>query len=149
MMDDKQFQKNIKPFYWVDFGDGCYSVCLYVCLVGEKTYKEEIFDTRRDEGFCGSGYDWTSLAMLFMKDKMPEFKDRIDFDPEHSMFCARSYDKSALQKFVLAFKKLSKNNDAIQELFSRVPDTDYHLIAYVKPESYLKAKKARYKSKER
>ena len=52
----KEFEKEIAPFFWVEHEESA-SVCLNV---GE--YLQEIFDTREDEGFEGSGYDWGSLA---------------------------------------------------------------------------------------
>ncbi|MCY7169950.1 Imm51 family immunity protein [Streptococcus mitis] len=47
-----------------------------------------MFDTREEEGFEGNGYDWESLALVFLEEKMPELSDAIYFDPEGSMFCA-------------------------------------------------------------
>ncbi|MDR1625282.1 MAG: immunity 51 family protein, partial [Spirochaetia bacterium] len=77
------FEEKIKPFFWVEHDSGSVSLCLNV-----GSYKTEIFDSRTDEGFEGNGYDWGSLALVFLNEKMPEFKGVIDFDPEGSMFCA-------------------------------------------------------------
>ncbi len=52
----KEFEKEIAPFFWVEHEESA-SVFLNA---GE--YLQEIFDTREDEGFEGSGYDWRSLA---------------------------------------------------------------------------------------
>ena len=52
----KEFEKESAPFFWVEHEESA-SVFLNV---GE--YLQEIFDTREDEGFEGSGYDWRSLA---------------------------------------------------------------------------------------
>ncbi|PUV24565.1 Imm51 family immunity protein [Sphingobacterium athyrii] len=42
-----------------------------VCLnVGE--YKIEIFQPREEEGFEGNGYDWSSLANVFLEEQIPE-----------------------------------------------------------------------------
>jgi hypothetical protein len=108
------FEEKIKPFFWVEHDSGNVSLCLNV-----GSYKTEVFDARADEGFEGNGYDWGSLALVFLNEKMPEFKGLIDFDPEGSMFCAYSADKSALEKFTLEFKDACENDALIKDLFSR------------------------------
>ncbi|MGE7941472.1 immunity 51 family protein [Lysinibacillus xylanilyticus] len=108
---DKQI---IAPFFWVDRDSDSASLCLYV---GE--YKQEIFDTRADEGFEGGGYDWESLAIVFLEEKMPELKGIVNFDSEASMFCAYSSDKKALEKFAISFKNTCEDESTITDLFSR------------------------------
>jgi hypothetical protein len=89
-----------------------------VCLnVGK--YKTEIFETREDEGFEGNGYDWASLAQVFLEEQKPEFINIIKFDPEGSMFCAYSSDADALKTFIMAFKEALENKTLILDLFSR------------------------------
>jgi len=111
IMNDKQ---KIAPFFWVDHDSGSASLCLDV---GE--YKQEIFDTRSDEGFEGGGYDWESLAIVFVEEKMPELKTIVKFDSEASMFCAYSFDKEALEKFAISFKNTCEDKSTITDLFSR------------------------------
>jgi hypothetical protein len=108
------FEEKIEPFFWVEHENGSVSLCLYV---GE--YKTEIFESRADDGFEGGGYDWASLALVFLNEKMPDIKEFIDFDPEGSMFCAYSSNKEALKKFALEFKDACENNSLIMDLFSR------------------------------
>lgn len=112
-MDTNNFETAIKPFFWVEQGDSV-SVCLNV---GE--YKADVFQTRKDEGFEGNGYDWASLAQVFLDEKMPELSDTIQFDPEADMFCAYSKDKEAVKNFAIAFKVACENDELIRELFSR------------------------------
>lgn len=64
-MSKQNFEETIKPFFWIDHEDSA-SVCLNV---GE--YKTEIFETRAEEGFEGNGYDWASLAKVFLEEKQP------------------------------------------------------------------------------
>jgi len=128
-LDAPGFEKRIQPFYWVEHGGDHVSVCLYVSIVNKPTYKEEVFAARRDEGFYGTGYDWTSLAVAFLEEKMPELQGVVNFDPEHSMFCAYSGDRAALEHFTLVFKDTCENDAAIRDLFSRV-DKDLYLKAY-------------------
>lgn len=104
----------ITPFFWVNHDRGSASLCLNV---GE--YKQEIFDTRADEGFEGGGYDWESLAIVFLEEKMPELKGIVKFDSEASMFCAYSFDKEALEKFAISFKNTCEDESTITDLFSR------------------------------
>ena len=109
----KQFKNNIAPFIWVEQSSGA-SVCLNV---GE--YLKEIFDTRAEEGFVGNGYDWGSLAQIFLDEKCSDLKEKINFDPEADMFCAYSKDKDALAEFILRFKNACEDNVLILDLFSR------------------------------
>jgi hypothetical protein len=106
-------EEKIRPFFWVKHENSA-SVCLNV-----GTYKEEVFETRADEGFEGNGYDWASLAQVFLSEKMPELKEVINFDPEASMFCVYSRDIAALEKFACEFKKACENDEMIKDLFSR------------------------------
>ncbi|MFY0479642.1 Imm51 family immunity protein [Achromobacter marplatensis] len=107
------FEESIKPFSWMEY-EGSFSVIL---TVGE--YKEEVFRRRRQEGFVGSGYDWTSLALVFLNEKKPELAEQIDFDPEADTFCAYSSDSEALKTFIIGFKAACEDWRLIQDLFSR------------------------------
>jgi len=109
----KQFETEIAPFFWVDHGESV-SVCL---KAGE--YLQEVFDTRAHEGFEGNGYDWGSLAQVFLDEKCPDLQGKIHFDPEGGMFCAYSKDRDALAAFTLRFKKACDDNSLILDLFSR------------------------------
>lgn len=109
----EQFQMEITPFFWVEHEETA-SVCLNV---GE--YLQEIFDTRAEEGFEGGGYDWGSLAQVFLEEECSGLQDKISFDPEASMFCACSKDKEALADFILRFKRACEDKPLILDLFSR------------------------------
>ncbi|NPD55549.1 hypothetical protein EEL40_13305 [Muribaculaceae bacterium Isolate-083 (Janvier)] len=112
-MGTNNFEEQIKPFFWVEH-ENSVSVCLNV---GE--YKDEIFQTRENEGFEGTGYDWASLARVFLDELEPKLIDIVQFDPEADMFCAYSDDKEALKTFIIAFKNACENETLIQDLFSR------------------------------
>lgn len=107
------FEEAIKPFTWSEY-EGSYSLLL---VTGE--YKAEVFRRRREEGFLGTGYDWASLAQVFLDEKQPELADQIDFDPEADMFCAYSSEEEGLKAFALAFKSACEDRKLIQDLFSR------------------------------
>lgn len=104
-------EKKIAPFFWIEHDSSC-SVCL---TVGE--YLQEVFDTRAEEGFEGSGYDWESLAQVFLTQQCPHLEAEIGFDPEGSMFCAYSKNREALEEFILSFKAACEDRPLILELF--------------------------------
>ena len=118
-MDNQQqqeFEQQIAPFSWVEYDTGA-----SVCLADVDVYKTDIFASRADEGFEGNGYDWASLATVFIEEKHPEWQEIINFDPEGSMFSAYTdiENKAVLKEFVLAFKQTLDNNEVILDLFSR------------------------------
>lgn len=89
-----------------------------VCLnVGE--YLKDIFGTRANEGFEGNGYDWESLAQVFLSEQRSDLQEKIEFDSESSMFCVYSKDKSVLLDFILNFKKACDDKSFVLDLFSR------------------------------
>lgn len=104
---------NIRPFFWVSH-ENHNSVCL-----DANTYKQEIFNSREEDGFEGNGYDWTSLAKVFLDEQKPELKKDIRFDPEAGMFCAYSSNENALKDFIISFKDTCENDQIILDLFSR------------------------------
>ncbi|MCR5889357.1 immunity 51 family protein [Hymenobacter sp. J193] len=109
----EDFEKIISPFFWSEHENSA-SICLNV---GE--YKTEIFQARAEEGFEGNGYDWASLANVFLEEKLPHFVGIVKFDPEGSMYCAYSADKAALKQFAIAFKEAVEDEDVALDLFSR------------------------------
>jgi hypothetical protein len=117
------FEKRIEPFSWLDHGEGLFSLTLYTCF-RESSYKDEVFATRADEGFAGTGYDWDVLSYVFLEEKLPELKDKIEYDSENNMFCVYSRDKEALQKFALEFKAACEDDTLIKDLFSRAKSPD-------------------------
>ncbi|MFD3271087.1 Imm51 family immunity protein [Paenibacillus dendritiformis] len=108
------FAERIKPFLFIEHDNGSMSVILNV-----GTYKKEVFQTRVDEGFEGNGYDWGSLAAIFLQEKMPQLAEDVRLDPEASMFCAYSNNREALQRFVIGFKEACEDDAVIRDLFSR------------------------------
>ena len=106
--------EDIAPFMWVDHDNGTCSLILYV---GD--YLVDVFETRADAGFEGSGYDWNSLALVFLEEKMPEVAEVINADPEGSMFCMYSNDAAALEKFARGFRAACEDRKLITDLFSR------------------------------
>lgn len=109
----KEFEALINPFFWVNHETSA-SVCLDV-----GTYLQDVFDTREEDGFEGGGYDWGSLAAVFLDEKRPDLKEKVGLDPEAGMFCAYSKDEDALRAFIVDFKAACENKPLILDLFSR------------------------------
>lgn len=112
-MDTNNFEASIKPFFWVAH-ESSFSVCL-----DAGTYKPEIFETRQEEGFEGNGYDWGSLAQVFLHERKSHLVKDIKFDPEAGMFCAYSSNAESLKEFILDFRNACEDDVLIQDLFSR------------------------------
>lgn len=104
---------NIGPFMLIEHDD---STSVILC-VGE--YRHDIFLEREEEGFVGSGYDWASLASVFLDERMPELAEDVRMDPEGDMFCAFSKNRAALRAFVVAFHAMCEDVEAMRSMFSR------------------------------
>ncbi|MEK3696355.1 Imm51 family immunity protein [Paenibacillus sp. FSL R10-2199] len=105
---------DVEPFIIVEQENGGKSVILNV-----GSYKAEVFAAREEEGFEGNGYDWGSLAAVFLEEQMPELAGIIRFDPEAGMFCAYASDGAAVVAFASAFKRACEDDVLIRDLFSR------------------------------
>ena len=99
MIDYENINEKISPFNLLVYDEDPQNVRGSLIYYPDGEYRQEVFDTREEEGFEGNGYDWESLALVFLEEKMPELSDAIDFDPEGSMFCAYSSKVDALAKF--------------------------------------------------
>ncbi|WP_342512124.1 Imm51 family immunity protein [Sporosarcina sp. FSL K6-1522] len=106
-------EEALLPFRWVAHAS---SVSL---ILNAGSYKNEVFAGRIDEGFEGNGYDWGSLAAVFIDEVMPDLEGRVHFDPEADMFCAYSEDGESLKQFALGFKAACEDDVLIRDLFSR------------------------------
>lgn len=107
MKATEEFKKEIAPFFWSEYG-GTFSVCL-----NAGDYLQEVFEIR---GTLGSGYDWESLARVFLEDKCPDLAGKIRFDSEAGMFCACSENAATLQEFVRKFKKTCEDTSSVLNL---------------------------------
>lgn len=105
---------DLKPFIIVEQDNGGKSV-----ILNAGSYKAEVFAVREEEGFEGNGYDWASLAAVFLEERMPELDGIVQFDPEAGMFCAYSSDGEAMVAFATAFKRACEDDELIRDLFSR------------------------------
>ena len=118
-MDYKKINEIIAPFTLLVFDKDPQKVRGSLIYQPDGEYRQEVFDTREDEGVEGNGYDWASLALVFLEEKIPELSEAIDFDPEGSMFCAYSSNVDALARFALGLKEFCDDIDTMKDLFSR------------------------------
>ena len=119
MIDYENINEKISPFNLLVYDEDPQNVRGSFIYYPDGEYRQEVFDTREEEGFEGNGYDWESLALVFLEEKMPELSESIDFDPEGSMFCAYSSNIDALATFALGFKEFCDDSESMIDLFSR------------------------------
>ena len=119
MIDYENINEKLFPFNLLVYDEDPQNVRGSLIYYPGGEYRQEVFDTREDEGFEGNGYDWASLALIFLEEKMPELSESIDFDPEGSMFCAYSSNIDALATFALGFKEFCDDSESMIDLFSR------------------------------
>ena len=119
MIDYENINEKISPFNLLVYDEDPQNVRGSLIYYPDGEYRQEVFDTREEEGFEGNGYDWASLALVFLEEKMPELSNAIDFDPEGSMFCAYSSNLDALARFAQGFKEFCDDIEAMKDLFSR------------------------------
>ena len=119
MIDYENINEKISPFNLIVYDEDPQNVRGSLIYYPDGEYRQEVFDTREEEGFEGNGYDWASLALVFLEEKMPELSNAIDFDPEESMFCAYSSKVDALSRFAQGFKEFCDDIEAMKDSFSR------------------------------
>ena len=119
MINYENINEKISPFNLLVYDEDPQNVRGSLIYYPDGEFRQEVFDTREEEGFEGNGYDWASLALVFLEEKKPELSDAIDFDPEGSMFCAYSSNVDALAKFALGFKEFCDDIEVMKDLFSR------------------------------
>lgn len=118
-MSYEDINKQLEPFKIMVFDEGTEDVWATLVLWLNEDYKQNVFDTRQDDGFLGNGYDWNSLATVFLEEKMPELIDALSFDSEEGLFSIGSEDVEAVKKFAIRFKALCDDESEMMDLLSR------------------------------
>jgi hypothetical protein len=85
MTDD---QDKWKPARYIDYRDGCHGIMYY----GK-----------------GGGYNWHAVIEYLVRSRHPEIADAITYDPESSMFVARSENVDALHQVALLVKEAAED----------------------------------------
>ena len=119
-MSYEELNKQLEPFKLMVFDEGTEDVWATLVLWLNEDYKQNVFDTRQEDGFIGNGYDWNSLATVFLEEKMPELVDALSFDSEAGLFSIGSEDVEAVKKFAVGFKALCDDESEMADLLSRV-----------------------------
>lgn len=115
----QELKEKLKPFFWCEVEKARHETVYSMTLYADQDYLLELFALRAEEGFQGNGYDWSSLAEVFLEEKMPELQEYIRLDSEAGMFSAYSQDRHAIEQFALGFKKACEDDALIRDLFSR------------------------------
>ncbi len=110
----EKFQRKIEPFKFSSTED---QYTLF--LEAGSGYLTDLFESRSDEGFVGNGYDWESLAEIFLAEIYEGEDDSFEFDSEADTFVVYSEDGESLADFALAFKEACEDEGLIADLFSR------------------------------
>lgn len=118
-MSYEELNKQLEPFKLIVFDEGTEDVWATLVLWLNEDYKQNVFDTRQEERFLGNGYDWNSLATVFLEEKMPELVDALSFDSEEGLFSIGSEDVEAVKKFAIRFKALCDDESEMMDLLSR------------------------------
>ena len=118
-MSYEELNKQLGPFKLIVFDEGTEDVWATLVLWLNEDYKQNVFDTRQEERFLGNGYDWNSLATVFLEEKMPELVDALSFDSEEGLFSIGSEDVEAVKKFAIRFKALCDDESEMMDLLSR------------------------------
>ena len=118
-MSYEEFNKHLEPFKLMVFDEGTEDVWATLVLWLNEDYKQNVFDTRQDDRFLGNGYDWNSLATVYLEEKMPELVDALSFDSEEGLFSIGSEDVEAVKKFAIRFKALCDDESEMMDLLSR------------------------------
>ena len=118
-MSYEDLNEQLEPFKLMVFDEETEDVWATLVLWLNEDYKQNVFDTRQEEGFLGNGYDWNSLATVFLEEKMPELVDALSFDSEAGLFSIGSEDVEAVKKFAVGFKAMCDDESEMTDLLSR------------------------------
>ena len=118
-MSCEELNKQLEPFKLMVFDEETEDVWATLVLWLSEDYKQNVFDTRQEEGFVGNGYDWNSLANVFLEENIPELMEVLSFDSEEGLFSIGSEDVEAVKKFAIGFKVLCDDESEMVDLFSR------------------------------
>lgn len=75
---------------------------------------EETRSVLEDEGFMAGGYTWHGIIEYMIRIKYPQYYNEISYDPESSMFCARSSNLDALNCIVQCIRSAIAEPDTLR-----------------------------------
>lgn len=80
--------------------------------------KRHIFTERKDNGWCGNGYDWEAIAIIVLEEQLSDLKEKLSFDSEADMFFARG-QYGALKILGNALKEIYQNENELRNILGR------------------------------
>jgi hypothetical protein len=101
------------PFHLTESSPGNYSLLLTEFLPADEVFAEA--------GREGGGYGWELVANRVAEDL--GLCDRLDFDPEATVFCAYGGDREALEELGAELARLFNDEAALRGVIDRVPAT--------------------------
>jgi len=69
-------------------------------------------------GWLGNGYDWTSVARVVVDERLPDLRDKVNFDPEGGMFVAIG-SAEVLRRLGEELKKVFDDESSIRNILGR------------------------------
>lgn len=75
-----------------------------------------------EEGHDGGGYDWMSVISYVVETEHSQLIDRVNYDPESSMFVAYGDDKDALEEVGKLIGALIADQDRLRAVIKAVPE---------------------------
>lgn len=101
-----EFDKVIQPFMF----DKEHARRCSITLTGTELGELQYLFKDAEEGVEGNGYDWENLIKAVIKNKFPEYKKRIKFDPEADMFYMYCSDEQMIKNVITYVVKEIKEN---------------------------------------
>ncbi len=103
---------NIAPFTIAETSPGKFSLLLTVFEPASAVFDEA--------GVEGGGYAWEAIARHVVEHVALELQERLDFDPEASMFCAYGEDRDALLELGARLAALFHDRDALAKMIGTI-----------------------------
>ncbi len=80
-------------------------------------------DTLESKGFMGGGYTWHGIVEALIRTQHADYVDDIIYDPESSMFCARSSNLDALHCVADCIRNALADSDVLQKAIGNADDS--------------------------
>ncbi len=90
-----------KPCRYIDYRDGCHGIMFY----GK-----------------GGGYNWHAAVDYLVRTRKPEIAPAISYDPESSMFVARSENIDALYQVAQLIQQAANDPQLFKEALSKAKE---------------------------
>ena len=83
---------------------------------GQMLARNHIFEEKT--GWLGNGYDWTSVARVVVDERLPDLRDKVNYDPEGGMFVAIG-SAEVLRRLGEELKKVFDDESSIRDILGR------------------------------